>query len=124
MSNNSNRSFGILFSILFALVFIYYYLKHDDFYYLLIFLSLIFLLLGIFKSRILTPLNKVWIKFGIYLGKIIAPVIMMIIFFLVVFPTNLILKFFSKDILRIKSKNEKSYWIKKEKNTGTMDQQF
>ena len=124
MSNNSNRSFGILFSILFALVFIYYYLKHDDFYYLLIFLSLIFLLLGIFKSRILTPLNKVWIKFGIYLGKIIAPVIMMIIFFLVVFPTNLILKFFNKDILRIKSKNEKSYWIKKEKNTGTMDQQF
>ena len=124
MSNNSNRSFGILFSILFALVFIYYYLKHDDFYYLLIFLSLIFLLLGIFKSRILTPLNKVWIKFGIYLGKIIAPVIMMIIFFLVVFPTNLILKLFSKDVLRIKNKNEKSYWIKKEKNTGTMDQQF
>ena len=68
--------------------------------------------------------NKIWTKIGIYLGKIIAPIKMIIIFFLVVYPTNLILKIFRKDILKINNNDKKSYWIKKEKNTGTMDQQF
>ena len=124
MSNNSNKSFGIVFSIFFIICFLYYYLKYDQFNYLFLCLSILFLILGIIKSPILTPLNKIWTKLGIYLGKIIAPTIMIIFFFLVVYPTNLILKIFRKDILKINNNDKKSYWIKKEKNTGTMDQQF
>ena len=88
-------------------------------------LSLIFLLLGILNSRFLTPLNKLWYKFGIFLGSIASPIVMGIVFFIVVTPIGLIMRFFGKDMLRInKNKLVSTYWINREKQKTTMKKQF
>ena len=133
MSNNekikisSNRSFGIVFSIFFSLVAIYLFYKFKNINYALIFLSLLFLILGLLKSKILTPLNILWLKFGIILSKIISPIIMALVFFVVVTPLALLAKLVKKDFLGLdKKKNIKknSYWIEKEKYNNSMKDQF
>ena len=94
-------------------------------YYLILF-SLIFLILGLVNSKILSPLNIGWIKLGEILGKIIAPIIMAIIFFLILTPISLLVRLFGKDLIGMKFSNDikKSYWIKRKKNLGSMDKQF
>ena len=86
--------------------------------------SIIFLLLGLFNAKILTPLNKIWFKFGIFLGRFISPIIMGVIFFIVVTPISIIMKVLRKDILNLKFNNDKSYWIKKTGTTSKMKNQF
>ena len=109
----SNRSFGIVFSVVFLLISIYPLINDENIRYWSLLISLIFLILGILNSRILTSLNIIWFKFGLFLGKIFAPLIMGIIFFLIVTPIGLIMKFFKKDLLNLKFNKDKSYWIKK-----------
>jgi len=122
---NNNKSFGIVFSIFFGILFLYFYSKSSVFNYYLLSLSLIFLILGLTNSKILTPLNKSWIKLGDILGKIIAPIVMSIVYFLIVFPTKIFLFLIGKDILNLKiNKNEKSYWQKRNRNYTSMDNQF
>ena len=122
---NNNKSFGIVFSIFFGIIFLYFYFKSSVFNYYLLSLSLIFLILGLSNSKILTPLNKSWIKLGDILGKIIAPIIMSIVYFLIVFPTKIFLFLIGKDILNLKiNNNEKSYWQKRTRNYTSMDNQF
>ena len=75
-------------------------------------------------SNLLTPLNKLWFKFGLFLGKFVSPIVMGLIFFIVVTPTGLILKIFRKDVLRLKKNNEKSYWIEKNEPKSKMKNQF
>ena len=122
---NNNKSFGIVFSIFFGILFLYFYFNSSVFNYYLLSLSLIFLILGLTNSKILTPLNKSWIKLGDILGKIIAPIVMSIVYFLIVFPTKIFLFLIGKDILNLKiNKNEKSYWQKRNRNYTSMDNQF
>ena len=120
----SNRNFGIVFFVVFLIVALYPLTlsKHIAIWSLLI--SLIFLILGLINSKILNPLNKVWFKFGIFLGKIISPLIMGIIFFLVVTPTGLIMRLLRKDILSLKYNQNKSYWIEKKGPKSKMKNQF
>ena len=120
----SNKNFGIVFSVVFLLIALYPLTqsKHIEIWSLSV--SLIFLILGLINSRILTPLNKLWFKFGIFLGKIISPLIMGIIFFLVVTPTGLLMRFFGKDLLNLKYKKNKSYWIEKKGPKSQMKNQF
>ena len=87
-------------------------------------ISIIFLVLGLVNSKILTPLNKLWFKFGIFLGNFIAPIVMSIIFFLVVTPTGIIMKLLGKDLIKLKKNNEKSYWIEKKNIKSSMKNQF
>jgi len=122
---NNNKSFGIVFSIFFGILFLYFYSKSSVINYYLLSLSLIFLILGLANSKILTPLNKSWIKLGDILGKIIAPIIMSVVYFLIVFPTKIFLFLIGKDILNLKiNNNEKSYWQKRTRNYTSMDNQF
>jgi hypothetical protein len=122
---NNNKSFGIVFSIFFGILFLYFYSKSSVFNYYLLSLSLIFLILGLTNSKFLTPLNKSWIKLGDILGKIIAPIVMSIVYFLIVFPTKIFLFLIGKDILNLKiNNNEKSYWQKRNRNYTSMDNQF
>ena len=121
---SSNRSFGLLFFIVFF-IFGLWPLKNDlELNYIFIGISIIFLILGLMNSKILTPFNKIWVKFGELLGRIIAPIVMAIIYFLILTPISLILRIFGKDLLNLKFSKEKSYWTKREKNIGTMDKQF
>ena len=86
--------------------------------------SIIFLILGSINSRILTPLNKLWFKFGIFLGNIISPIVMGIIYFAVVTPIALLLKVINKNILSLKKTKNSSYWKNKEKYISSMRNQF
>ena len=128
MSKNiksSNKSFGIVFFIVFLIIGLYPLINQDGIRIWAIIVSLIFLVLGLINSNLLTPLNKLWIKFGILLGNIISPLVLGIIFFLVVLPTGLLMRILKKNFLGLKfDKNLKSYWINKEKNLSSMKNQF
>tara|TARA_Y100001936_G_scaffold7808_1_gene6923 strand:- start:16 stop:399 length:384 start_codon:yes stop_codon:yes gene_type:complete len=120
----SNRSFGIVFFVVFLLIATYPLLNHGDIRLWSLLLSFIFLILGLVNSKILTPLNKLWFKFGIFLGKIISPLIMGLIFFVVVTPIGLIMRLLKKDILALKYSEQKSYWIEKTGPKSKMKNQF
>ena len=120
----SNRSFGVVFFIVFLLIAIYPLIYSGDLRIWSLIISLIFLILGLFDSKILYPLNKIWFKFGIFLGKIISPFVMGIIFFFVVTPTGLLMKIFNKDLLNLKFNKNKSYWIEKNGPKSKMKNQF
>ena len=119
----SNRNFGIVFFIVFLLIALWPLLNGNEFRLWSLLLSFIFLLLGIINSKFLTPLNKIWFRFGIFLGNFISPIVMGFVFFLVVTPTGLIMKLFGKDILRLK-KNKITYWINKDGDDSSMKNQF
>ena len=121
---SSNRNFGVVFFVVFFLIALYPLTYDEGLRTWSIIISLFFLILGLFNSKILNPLNKLWFKFGIILGKIISPLIMGIIYFLVVTPTGLIMRLLRKDILNLKYKKDKSYWIKKNEKKNNMKNQF
>ena len=120
----SNRSFGIVFFIVFLLIAIYPLINQGEIRVWSVLISLLFLILGIINSKILTPLNKAWFKFGIYLGKIISPIVMGIIFFLVVTPIAFLMRMLKKDLINLKFNKNSSYWIKKTDLKSTMKNQF
>ena len=121
---SSNRNFGIVFFAVFLIIAFWPLLNHNEIRYWSLIISLVFFILGIINSKLLTPLNKIWFKFGILLGNIISPIVLALIFFLIVTPTAIILKIIGKDILNLKNKNIKSYWIKKNSNKNSMKNQF
>jgi len=121
---SSNRSFGIVFFIVFLLIALYPLTYSQDIRIWSVIISIIFLVLGLFNSKILTPLNKLWFTFGIFLGKIISPIIMGIIFFLVVTPIGLLMRLLGKDLINLKYNNNKSYWIEKKGPKSKMKNQF
>ena len=120
----SNRSLGIVFFIVFLLIAIYPLINQGEIRVWSVLISLLFLILGIINSKILTPLNKAWFKFGIFLGKIISPIIMGIIFFLVVTPIAFLMRMLKKDLLNLKYNKNSSYWIEKTDPKSTMKNQF
>ena len=121
---SSNRSFGIVFFVVFLIISFYPLTNEENIRYWSLLISLIFLTLGLLNSRILTPLNKIWFKFGVLLGKIISPLIMGIIFFFVVTPIGLFMKMLKKDLLSLNFNNDKSYWIEKKEPKSKMKNQF
>ena len=122
---SSNRSFGIVFFILFLLIALYPITYSGEIRIWSLIISFIFIILGLLNSKILTPLNKLWFKFGVILGKMISPIIMGIIFFLVVTPIGLIMKVLGKDLLRLKfNKKDNTYWIEKNGPKSKMKNQF
>ena len=124
MKKSSEKSFGILFSIVFLLIAIWPLLSDDALRIWSLALSIIILIIALLKQELLKPLNKAWIKFGEVLGKIIAPIVMALIYFFVLTPISFIVRIFGKDLLKLKILKDKSYWIKREKNITTMDKQF
>ena len=122
---SSNRSFGIVFFIFFLILSLFPLLKNNQVNFYFLVTALVFLVLGLLNAKILTPLNKYWVKFGDILGKFVSPIIMLLIYFFTVFPVNLLLRLFNKDVMYLKlHKKNKSYWIKKEVNDSNMNNQF
>ena len=121
---SSNKSFGIVFFIVFLFIALYPLIYNGEIKLWYLVISIIFLFLGLLNSKILTPLNKLWFKFGIFLGKIISPLIMGIIFFLVVTPIGFIMRLTGKDLLNLKYQDSKSYWIEKTGPKSKMKNQF
>ena len=121
---SSNRSFGIVFFIVFLVIAFYPFTYGGELRVWSATIASIFLILGLLNSKILTPLNRLWFKFGIFLGKMVSPIIMGIIFFLVVTPIGLIMKLLGKDLLNLKHNNHTSYWIEKNGPKSKMKNQF
>ena len=120
----SNKSFGIVFSIVFLVIAFWPMLNGNEINYWLLAISIVFLILGLINSKILTPLNKIWFKFGILLGNVVGPIVMGIIFFLIVTPTSIIMKILGKDVLNLKKNNNNSYWIEKSNQNSKMKNQY
>lgn len=121
---SSNRNFGIVFFLVFLLISIWPIIDGHSLRIWSLIISFTFLFLGLLNSKILSPLNLLWIKLGEILGRIVAPLVMGIIYFIVVTPIGLFMRFIGKDILGKKFLKTQSYWIKREKNIGSMKRQF
>ena len=120
----SNRNFGFIFFIVFLIVALWPLLKDENLRLWAFIISLIFLILGLLNAKILTPFNKIWMKFGEILGSIISPLVMGIIFFGIVTPTGLLLKLIGKDVLKLRKDKKNTYWIKKDNSNNSMKNQF
>ena len=122
---NSNRNFGLVFFIIFLILGLWPITNAEEIRIWLILLAFIFLILGIMESKLLSPLNRFWFKFGIMLGAIVAPIVMGAIFFIVVTPIGIVMSIIGKDLLNKKhDKKKKTYWIKRIKPPGSMKRQF
>ena len=120
----NNKEFGILFFIVFLIIGLWPLLNNSSIRIWALIIALLFLVLGILNLQILTPLKKGWIKFGELLGKIISPIIMGLIFFLIITPIGLFMRLIGKDLLNLKYNNDKTYWTKRSKDINTMKKQF
>ena len=124
-SRENNKGFGLLFFVVFLIIGLWPIINGDSPRIIFFIIGLIFLILGLVNSKILTPLNKAWVKFGELLGKIIAPIVMAGVYFIVLTPISIIVRLFGKDLLKVKfSDKSKSYWIKRDIDLGSMDKQF
>ena len=124
-TQSSNRSFGILFFVVFLIISLWPLKNGNNLNFYFLIASIIFLILGVLNSKLLSPLNKAWIKFGEILGLIIAPIVMGIVYFVILTPVSLIVRLFGKDLLGLKFLKEKeTYWIKRNKKLTSMDKQF
>tara|TARA_B100000787_G_scaffold165745_1_gene150047 strand:- start:1002 stop:1391 length:390 start_codon:yes stop_codon:yes gene_type:complete len=120
----TNKNFGIVFFVVFLLISIYPLINDKEIRVWSLIISLFFLIFGLINSNILTPLNKIWFKFGILLGNFVSPIVMGLVFFLVVTPISLLMKLFDKDVLNLKKSNSKSYWVEKSGPKSRMKDQF
>ena len=121
---SSNRSFGLVFFAFFLIIGLWPIFEYEQVRIWSIIAALIFLILGILDSKYLTPLNRFWMKFGLFLGKIISPIVMGIVFFLVVTPIGILMKIFGKDLLKTQYKKNESYWVYRKDKFGSMKRQF
>ena len=121
----SNRSFGLVFFVVFLIIALWPLKYEGDIRWWSLALSTIFFILGVLNSKLLTPLNKLWLKFGIFLGAFVSPIVMGIVYYLVVTPIGVFMRFLGKDLLKMsKVKNTSTYWIKRDKQHSTMKKQF
>ena len=121
---SSNKNFGIVFFIVFLLIAAYPLINNGELRIWSLILSLAFLILGLLNSKILYPLNKIWFKFGLLLGRIVSPLVMALIFFLVVTPIGLLMRILNKDLLNLKFNKSKTYWIEQNQQKSKMKNQF
>ena len=121
---STNKSFGIVFFLFFLIISLFPLFKNGDIRIWSLIIAIFFLILGLLNSKALTPLNKLWFKFGILLGSFISPIVMAIVFFTVVTPTSLIMKALGKNLLNLKRDNKKTYWIEKSAIKSKMKNQF
>ena len=120
----TNKSFGIVFFLFFLIVSIFPLFKDGNIRIWSLIIAIIFLILGLSNSKALTPLNKIWFKFGILLGNFVSPIVMGVVFFAIVTPTSLIMKILGKNLLNLKKGNKKTYWIDKSEIKSKMKNQF
>ena len=122
---SSEKSFGVVFSIVFLIVALYPLITSESLRIWALVVSIIFFLLAFLAPKILVLPNKLWFKFGLLIGSIVAPIVMAFVYFVTVLPTGLIMRLLGKDLLKQKlDKNAKSYWVKRSEPMGSMKNQF
>ena len=125
MKKSSEKSFGILFGVVFIIISVWPLFYSNSLRVWSLILAITFFLITFLKPSLLKPFNNAWIKLGELLGRIIAPIVMAIVYFLILTPISLLVRLFGKDLIGMKFSNDiKSYWIKRKKHLGSMDKQF
>ena len=125
IEQSSEKSFGIVFSIVFLIVALYPLSNSEGLRIWALVASIIFFFLAFIAPRVLVFPNKLWFKFGLLLGSIVAPIVMAFVYFVTVLPTGLVMRLLGKDLLKQKlDKNAKSYWIERKEPIGSMKNQF
>ena len=124
MKRSTEKNFGIIFSALFFLIGLWPLLNAAEIRIWSIIIAVIFLVLAFLKPKLLKPLNHNWIKLGEIIGKVIAPIVMALVFFIIVTPISFLVRVLGKDLLKLKFSKNNSYWIKRSENITTMDKQF
>ena len=125
IKTSSNKSFGLVFFVIFIIIALWPLLNDGNIRIWSIIVSIIFLILGLLNSKILTPFNKLWMRLGALLGIIVSPIVMGVVYFGIITPIGLIMKLFGKDVLNLKlDKNKKTYWTLKKKIPSKMKDQF
>ena len=124
IKTSSNKRVGIVFFIVFIIISLYPLVNQEDIRIWSLVIAFIFFILALLNSKILTPLNKIWTRFGLFLGNLISPIVMGIIFFFVVTPIGLLMRLFGKDVLNLKNNKSSTYWIKKADQKSSMEKQF
>jgi energy-coupling factor transporter transmembrane protein EcfT len=119
----NNITFGTLFFIFFLFIGLYPLISSGTIRIWSIILSLVFLIITIIKPNLFTFLNKLWIKFGFLLGKVISPIVMVLIFFFIVTPIGILVRVFKKDVMGLK-RGANTYWINREDKLQSMKKQF
>ena len=120
----TNRNFGTVFFLVFLIISLFPLLKNENIRIWSIIIALVFLVLGLLNSKFLTTLNKIWFRFGIILGSIVSPIVMGIVFYTIVTPTSLIMRALGKNLLNLKKRNKKTYWVERSKIKSKMKNQF
>ena len=120
----TNRNFGTVFFIVFSIISLFPLLNHENIRIWSTIIALVFLVLGLLNSKFLTPLNKIWFRFGIILGNFVSPIVMGIVFFVIVTPTSLIMRVLGKNLLNLKKGNKKTYWTERSKIKSKIKDQF
>ena len=122
---SSEKSFGVIFSIVFLIVSLYPLINSEGLRIWALVVSTIFFLIAFVAPKVLVLPNKLWFKFGLLIGSIVAPIVMAFVYFVTVLPTGLIMRLLGKDLLKQKlDKNAKSYWVKRSEPMGSMKNQF
>tara|TARA_B100000965_G_scaffold245351_1_gene205885 strand:- start:53 stop:451 length:399 start_codon:yes stop_codon:yes gene_type:complete len=119
----SNKTFGFFFTFVFLILGIYFVDK-KILSYVFFGISIFLLLISLFSSKNLKILNFLWMKFGLFLGSIISPIIMGIIYYLLITPISMIMRVFGLDSLNLRKKNKKTYWIKRSSKINSMKQLY
>ena len=123
ISKKNNITFGILFFIFFIIIGFYPLISVGVIRIWSVVLSLVFLIITIIRPNLFSFLNRLWIQFGIFLGKIISPIVMGLVFFFVVTPTGVLVRILKKDVMGLK-RGATSYWINREDKLQSMKKQF
>ena len=122
---SSNRTFGLVFFVVFLIIALWPLKSGEEFRLWSLVLSIIFFILGVLNSKLLTPLNRLWFKLGMFLGSIVSPIVMGMVYFIVVTPTGLFMRLLGKNLLKIsKEKHTSTYWMKRNKQQSSMKKQF
>ena len=125
VKKTQEKWFGITMSIFFILVGLYLFLKNSNLFHWPIILATLFFILAMFAPKYLKLLNFLWFKLGIFLSKILSPIIMFLIFFLILSPIAIITRIFKRDLINQNfEKTKKTYWINRKIPIGSMDKQF
>jgi len=123
IKRKDNITFGILFFVFFLIIGLYPLKSDGAIRIWSVLFSLVFLIITIIRPNLFIFLNKLWIKFGILLGRIISPIVMGLIFFFVVTPIGVLVKILKKDVMGLK-RGASSYWINREDKIQSMKKQF
>ena len=125
IKSSSERNFGIVFGIFFLIICFYPVIQNKTINYWALFIAIIFFVLSFFLPKILVIPNKLWFKFGLFLGHLVSPLIMGLVFFVTVVPTSIIIKLLGKKLMLQKiDKNINTYWIEKKEISNSMKNQF